>query len=80
MSRKLILSLTAITTLASTALVSGPADAMVSRGGRGGTRRSFAPITRISMSMSTSGAFTSAAMFAPSATFSRSSALVPAPA
>jgi len=38
MSRKFILSLAAIATLASTAFVSGPADAMVSRGGRGGIR------------------------------------------
>jgi hypothetical protein len=36
MSRKLILSLAAIATLASTAFVSGSADAMVARGGRGG--------------------------------------------
>lgn len=36
MSRKLILSLAAIATLASTALISGSADAMVSRGGRNG--------------------------------------------
>jgi hypothetical protein len=36
MSRKLILSLAAIATLASTALVSGSADAMVSHGGRNG--------------------------------------------